>query len=167
MTAPSHQTIADRRAAGVALRHHTPRGAQAVWRPAAGRSDPVALLQAQDATRIPSLLPERYKRMQVSPFTFLRGAAAVMAADLAGTATSGLLVQACGDCHLANFGSYASPEGAAVFDVNDFDETLPAPFEWDLKRLATSLVLAGRDARCRIAPARTSLCRQATPIAAP
>ncbi len=122
-----------------------PRSAQADWTPPANRADPVALLQAQGRTRIASLLPTRYHRMQPSPFTFLRGAAIVMAEDLASTVTSTLRVQSCGDCHLANFGAYASPAGLPVFDVNDFDETLPAPFEWDLKRLATSLVLAGRD----------------------
>jgi uncharacterized protein (DUF2252 family) len=140
---PARHTIAERHASGVALRRAVPRSAQGEWSPAPNRGDPLAILQAQ--RRIPELLPVRYARMQPSPFTFLRGAAAVMAADLAATPSTGLRVQSCGDCHLANFGSYASPEGLPVFDINDFDETLPAPFEWDLKRLATSLVLAGRD----------------------
>ncbi len=144
---PARHTIADRRSAGAELRHTVPRSALAEWQPAANRPDPVAVLHAQDSNRIASLLPERYRRMRPSPFTFLRGAAAVMAIDLGESVNSGLRVQACGDCHLANFGSYESPEGRPVFDVNDFDETLPAPFEWDLKRLATSLVLAGRDQR--------------------
>jgi uncharacterized protein (DUF2252 family) len=142
---PSVQTIEQRRDAGAALRHVLPRSQQAEWTAPPGRGDPVAILQAQGARRIPHLLPVRYQRMRPSPFTFLRGAAAVMAADLATLPTTGLRVQSCGDCHMANFGAYASPEGVPVFDVNDFDETLPAPFEWDIKRLAASLVLAGRD----------------------
>ena len=144
-TKPAQHIAQDRRATGMGLRQAVPRSAHAVWAPPPNRRDPVQILQAQGASRIERLLPMRYARMQASPFTFLRGAAAVMAEDLASTPVSGLLVQACGDCHLANFGAYASPEGVPVFDVNDFDETLPAPFEWDLKRLATSLVLAGRD----------------------
>jgi uncharacterized protein (DUF2252 family) len=143
--ASSHRTIAQRRHAGADLRKDVPRSAQADWAPPPNRADPVALLQAQGRTRIAALLPIRYQRMRPSPFTFLRGAAAVMAEDLASTVASGLRVQSSGDCHLANFGAYASPDGLPVFDLNDFDETLPAPFEWDLKRLATSLVLAGRD----------------------
>jgi uncharacterized protein (DUF2252 family) len=144
-TDPARQTVAERRAVGTAWRHHVPRSEHGEWSPAPNRPSPVSILQAQAASRIAHLIPIRYQRMRASPFTFLRGAAAVMAADLAGTAVTGLRVQACGDCHLANFGAYASPEGVPVFDINDFDETLPAPFEWDLKRLATSLVLAGRD----------------------
>jgi uncharacterized protein (DUF2252 family) len=143
--ASPRRTVAERRHAGADLRKDVPRSAQADWTPPPNRDDPVALLQAQGRTRIAALLPTRYARMRPSPFTFLRGAAAVMAEDLASTVASGLRVQSCGDCHLANFGAYASPDGLPVFDVNDFDETLPAPFEWDLKRLATSLVLAGRD----------------------
>ena len=145
LTSPARLTIEERRAQGAALRHQVARSAQADWTAPPHRASAVSILQAQGKTRIASLLPVRYARMQPSPFTFLRGAAAVMAADLAATPTSGLRVQACGDCHLANFGAYASPEGVPVFDVNDFDETLPAPFEWDVKRLATSFVLAGRD----------------------
>jgi uncharacterized protein (DUF2252 family) len=144
-SASPRRTVAERRHAGADLRKDVPRSAQADWVPPPNRGDPVALLQAQGRTRIAALLPIRYQRMRPSPFTFLRGAAAVMAEDLASTVSSGLRVQSSGDCHLANFGSYASPDGLPVFDLNDFDETLPAPFEWDLKRLASSLVLAGRD----------------------
>ena len=127
-----------------ALRKAVPRSAHAHWSARADRRDPVQILVGQGAERIPSLLPLRYQRMMADPFAFYRGAAAVMAADLATTPTTGLRMQACGDAHLANFGSYATPEGTPVFDLNDFDETLPAPFEWDVKRLATSLVVAGR-----------------------
>jgi uncharacterized protein (DUF2252 family) len=134
-------TPADRRAA---LRNAVPRGAHAEWSPPAERPDPVQILIEQGRDRIQRLLPLRYARMKADPFAFLRGAAAVMAGDLAHTPASGLRVQSCGDCHLSNFGSYATPEGLPVFDVNDFDETLPAPFEWDVKRLAASLAVAGR-----------------------
>ena len=137
-------TLSARRAAGTAQRRQMPRSLQAAWQPAADRRDPVAILIAQGETRIPELLPVRYARMQADPFAFLRGAAAVMAADLGAMQATGLPVQSCGDCHLANFGTYATPEGTPVFDITDFDETLPAPFEWDLKRLATSLVVSGR-----------------------
>jgi hypothetical protein len=137
----------DRRQAGAALRREAPRGAQGEWAPPANRADPVGILIEQGKSRIQELLPIRYGRMRADPFAFLRGAAAVMAADLARTPTTGIRMQACGDAHLANFGSYATPEGSPVFDINDFDETLPAPFEWDLKRLATSLVVAGRVAQ--------------------
>ena len=113
----------------------------------ADRSDPVEILLEQGKTRIQELLPIRYGRMSADPFAFLRGAAAVMAADLARTPATSIRIIACGDAHLANFGSYSTPEGSAVFDISDFDETLPAPFEWDLKRLATSLVVAGRVAQ--------------------
>ncbi|NHO34428.1 DUF2252 domain-containing protein [Acetobacter fallax] len=139
-------TRAERRARGVSLRKTVSRASQADWTPPADRMSPTATLAAQGRSRIPDLLPVRYARMKASPFAFLRGAAAVMAADLAHTPATGLTVQACGDCHLANFGSYASPEGVPVFDINDFDETLRAPFEWDVKRLGTSLVLAGLEA---------------------
>lgn len=143
MTEP--QTSLQRREAGVQHRQVTKRGALGAWQAPATRADPVDILIAQGTSRIQELLPLRYGRMQVSAFAFLRGAAAVMAADLGSMPHSGLVVQACGDCHLANFGAFRSPEGAPVFDINDFDETLPAPFEWDLKRLATSLVVAGQD----------------------
>ena len=111
----------------------------------AGSRDPVGLLLGQAKSRVPELVPVRHGRMLVSPFTFYRGAALPMAADLATTPASGLRVQLCGDAHLSNFGAFASPERRLVFDVNDFDETLPGPFEWDVKRLAASLAVAGRD----------------------
>ena len=141
------QTIAERKAAGAALRAQTPRSSHAAWQLPPDRADPIAILQAQGQTRIAALLPLRTARMQASAFAFLRGSAAIMAADLATMPSSGLCVQAAGDCHLANFGTFRSPEGLAVFDLNDFDETLPAPFEWDVKRLATSFVLSGREAK--------------------
>ena len=137
----------DRRDAGVALRRVVPRSAQGEWTPPAKRADPVEILIQQGKNRIQGLLPIRYGRMRTDPFAFLRGAAAVMAADLARMPVTGIRMQACGDAHLANFGSYATPEGLPVFDINDFDETLPAPFEWDVKRLATSLVVSGRVAQ--------------------
>src|SRR5260370_22870848 len=146
MTTPSadqHRRIDDRRAIGVEWRQKVPRGAHGEWTPPGNRPDPVDILIAQGRERIPELLPVLYARMKTDPFAFLRGAAAVMAADLAANPTTGLRVQSCGDCHLANFGSYATPEGTPVFDVNDFDETLPTPFEWDVKRLTVSLVVAG------------------------
>lgn len=130
---------------GAKLRKSMPRAAQAEWTLPANRVDPIEILRQQGLTRISSLLSIRYDRMKVSPFTFLRGAAAVMAQDLVKVPVSGIRVQSCGDCHLANFGSYASPEGVPVFDINDFDETLDAPFEWDIKRLGTSLVLSGQE----------------------
>src|SRR5713101_3329501 len=138
--------IEERRAKGADWRRQVPLGALAEWTPPQSRRDPIEVLIEQGEHRIPELLPERYKRMKADAFAFLRGAAAIMAADLAAGPSTGLRVQACGDCHLANFGAYATPEGTAVFDVNDFDETLPAPFEWDVKRLATSFALAGRAA---------------------
>lgn len=133
--------VAERRQAGQALRKIVPRSQHARWTPPANRSDPVETILESGRHRIASLLPIRYDRMRASAFAFFRGSAAIMAADLAATATTGLWVQACGDCHLANFGTFASPEGTPVFDVNDFDETLPAPFEWDIKRLATSFAV--------------------------
>src|ERR1700729_2469591 len=129
---------------GRGLRAQVPRSRHADWTPSPRRRDPVEVLRTQEAARIPSLLPIRHQRMAVSQFTYFRGAAAVMAEDLAGTPASGLRVQACGDAHLLNFGIYATPERRLVFDVNDFDETLPAPFEWDVKRLASSVVVAGQ-----------------------
>ena len=122
-----------------------PLESHAGWKPPAHRRDPVELLEEQNKARIPSLVPIRFGRMLQSPFAFLRGSAAVMAADLASTPTSGIRVQACGDCHLVNFGAFATPERNVIFDINDFDETLPAPSEWDLKRLAASFVVAGRN----------------------
>src|SRR5207245_1541964 len=115
------------------------------WEPAGGRPDPVALLEEQNTTREPDLVPVRHGRMMVSPFTFYRGAAKIMAADLKDTPTAGLNVQLCGDAHLSNFGVYASPERTLLFDLNDFDETLPGPFEYDVKRLAASITVAARN----------------------
>ncbi len=132
-----------RREAGRAARETVPRAGQAAWHAATGR-DALDRLRAADSARIPALLPLRYKRMRADALAYLRGTAALMAADLGAQPNTGLIVQSCGDAHLFNFGSYAAPDGEPVFDVNDFDETLPAPFEWDVKRLATSLMLAGR-----------------------
>jgi uncharacterized protein (DUF2252 family) len=137
-------TAKERFAAGKALREKTPRSVHARWVPATSRADPVELLKKADRGRLPELLPMRYLRMKQCPFAFFRGADTVMAADLAATPKSGLRVQACGDCHVSNFGGFGSPERQLVFDINDFDETLPAPWEWDVKRLATSIVLVGR-----------------------
>jgi len=134
----------DRMAQGKLLRQRVPRTSHDCWKPAKDRPNPVELLEASDKDRLPELLPIRYGRMLQSPLAFLRGAAAIMAHDLAGTPVTGLHVQACGDGHLMNFGIFASPERALVFDINDFDETLPAPWEWDVKRLAASVVVAGR-----------------------
>lgn len=141
----SHGASRDERVeAGKALRDKVPRTAQAIWKRPADRPDPVAILQASDPDRLPELVPIRYGRMLQSPFAFYRGAAAVMAGDLARMPSTGLRVQACGDCHLSNFGGFASPERNILFDINDFDETLPSPWEWDVKRLVTSFVLASR-----------------------
>ncbi len=135
----------ERAASGRAARSTARRSSHAVWEPPAGREDPVAILERQAATRVPELVPIRYGRMSASPFAFYRGAAAVMAADLAETPVSGLQVQACGDAHLSNFGAFASPDRRLVFDLNDFDESLPGPWEWDVKRLAASFAIAGRE----------------------
>jgi uncharacterized protein (DUF2252 family) len=140
-----HQpSAADLMAAGNALRDRVPRNSHGVWKRASDRADPLAILHASDAGRMAQLLPIRYGRMLQTPFTFYRGAAAVMAADLAKTPATGIRVQACGDCHLLNFGGFATPERNILFDINDFDETLPAPWEWDVKRLVASFVLAAR-----------------------
>jgi uncharacterized protein (DUF2252 family) len=139
-----HPSPERRAASGKSARAKAPLEAHAEFRPATSR-DPVALLLGQAKTRVPELVPIRHGRMLVSPFAFYRGAALVMAADLHTTPTPELRVQLCGDAHLSNFGAYASPERRLVFDINDFDETLPGPFEWDVKRLAASLVVAGRD----------------------
>src|SRR6266852_5624768 len=141
--AQNARTLADRRSAGRELRKKVPRSSHAEWTPAADRSDPLSLLEEQNCSRLPHLVPLRYERMAVSPFTFLRGSAVVMAQDLAATPVTGIQVQVCGDAHLSNFGIYATPERNQVFDVNDFDETLPGPWEWDIKRLAASIVLGG------------------------
>ena len=130
---------------GRQARSSTPRSAHGEWAAAANRADPVAILRRQAKSRLQELLPIRYGRMAVSPFTFYRGAAAVMASDLAGTPDSGLIVQACGDAHISNFGGFAAPDRRLVFGPNDFDETLPGPWEWDVKRMAASIEIAARD----------------------
>jgi uncharacterized protein (DUF2252 family) len=135
-------SVAERVARGKAARAEVPRSSHAVFEPSPNRPDPLALLERQAATRVPELVPIRYGRMLVSPFTFYRGAALIMAHDLAATPRSGLTVQCCGDAHLSNFGVFASPERRLVFDLNDFDETLPGPWEWDVKRLAVSVLIA-------------------------
>jgi uncharacterized protein (DUF2252 family) len=136
--------IVERQQAGRGLRRLVPRAHHAAWTPQSDRRDPVDILVETSRHRISTLLPIRYGRMRKSPFAFLRGCAAVMAADLATMPSSGIWVQSCGDCNLANFGTYAAPDGSPVFDITDFDETLPAPFEWDLKRLAVSFVVDGK-----------------------
>jgi uncharacterized protein (DUF2252 family) len=141
----AHPGVADRRAKGADARIATPPSNHTGWVPAADRGDPVALLEAQNVTREQDLVPVRHGRMAVSPFTFYRGAAKIMAHDLAGTPTSGLDAQLCGDAHLSNFGAFASPERKLMFDLNDFDETLPGPFEWDVKRMAASFTIAARN----------------------
>jgi uncharacterized protein (DUF2252 family) len=138
----------ERLEAGKALRQRVPRAWHAAWEPAPDRRDPIAILEAQAETRLPDLVPIRHGRMVSSPFAFFRGAAAVMAADLSVTPNTGIEVQACGDAHLVNFGIFATPERHLVFDVNDFDETLPGPWEWDLKRLGASIAVAARENGC-------------------
>ncbi|HTC71401.1 MAG TPA: DUF2252 family protein, partial [Solirubrobacteraceae bacterium] len=147
MTGSAYATLESGESAerGRAARQTAPRSAHGDWTPASDRADPVALLAAQAATRVQELVPIRYGRMLVSPFTFYRGAAAIMAADLAHTPTSGIVVQACGDAHISNFGAFAAPDRRLVFSPNDFDETLPGPWEWDVKRMAASVEIAGRD----------------------
>jgi uncharacterized protein (DUF2252 family) len=138
-------SVDERKAEGDDAVRRTPPSCHSGWRPAAERPDPVALLEEQNVTREPDLVPVRHGRMMVSPFTFYRGAAKIMAADLKDTPTAGLHAQLCGDAHLSNFGAYASPERRLLFDVNDFDETLPGPFEYDVKRMAASFTIAGRN----------------------
>ncbi len=140
-----HLTVAERVARGRAARAEVPRASHAEYAPAEHRADPVDLLESQAESRVPELVPIRYGRMLVSPFTFYRGAALLMAADLAATPHSGLHAQLCGDAHLSNFGLFAAPDRRLVFDLNDFDETLPGPWEWDVKRLAVSFEVAGRE----------------------
>jgi uncharacterized protein (DUF2252 family) len=140
-----HATVPERKARGKDARTTSPRSGPAAWKPDPNRRDPVDIIQEGTQDAIPGLVPIRYGRMSASPFTFYRGTAAIMAADLAGTPNSGINAQLCGDAHLSNFGLFGSPDRALVFDVNDFDETLPGPWEWDLKRLAASFVLAARD----------------------
>jgi len=141
----AHPSVADRKAKGADARAATPPSLHAGWTPAADRFDPVELLCEQDAAREPDLVPVRHGRMMLSPFTFYRGAARIMAADLADTPTAGLISQLCGDAHLSNFGGFASPERRLMFDLNDFDETLPGPFEYDVKRMAASFTIAARN----------------------
>ena len=138
-------TLKERKKKGKALREQSPRRSHADWAPAPDRPDPISLLQAQDKTRLQHLVPIKYGRMLESPFAFLRGSATVMAADLAGTPVTGIDAILCGDAHLSNFGVFATPERKLVFDINDFDEVYPGPWEWDLKRLAASAVVAGRE----------------------
>src|SRR6476659_4071602 len=140
-------TVEERVARGNAARNECPRRVHGRWSPATSRPDPIALLEEQAGSRVPELVPIRYGRMLVSPFTFYRGAALIMAADLAATPRSGLNAQLCGDAHLSNFGVFASPERQLMFDINDFDETLPGPWEWDVKRLMASFEIAGRNLR--------------------
>jgi len=144
MTTNHHQTIEERTEHGKSLREQAPRTSHGEWSPAQNRPDPVSLIEEQNNGRLDWLIPVRRWRMSASPFTFFRGSARIMAADLAGTPVSGLEVQACGDAHIANFGFYASPERQLVFDINDFDETLKGPWEWDVKRLAASFIIAAR-----------------------
>src|SRR5450755_2599660 len=138
-------SIQARMRTGKVLRKRVSRSSHAKWAPPAGRPDPIEVLRQSDRGRLPDLLPIRYGRMRQSPFAFFRGSAAVMARDLFKTPSTGIRVQACGDCHAANFGGFASPERQLLFDINDFDETLQAPWEWDVKRLAASVVLASRE----------------------
>jgi len=138
-------TREERLAAGKALRDRVPRTSHASWKPKANHRDPIDILEKSNKDRLPELVPLRYGRMLRNPFAFLRGSAGLMACDLATTPNTGLRVQACGDCHLMNFGLFATPERNLVFDINDFDETLPAPWEWDIKRLAVSFAVAARD----------------------
>ena len=140
-----HSTPGESAARGKAARSELPRSAHAAWEPAPRRRDPIDLLEDQAQTRLPELGPIRYGRMLESPFTFFRGAAYLMAADLADGPRTGIYAQLCGDAHLSNFGIFAAPDRRLVFSLNDFDETLPGPFEWDVKRLAASLAVAGRD----------------------
>src|SRR5882757_7540920 len=141
----AHPSIDDRKAKGLEARDRAAPSSHTKWRPAADRPDPVALLEEQDTTREQDLVPVRHGRMMVSPFTFYRGAAKIMAADLKDTPVAGLGTQLCGDAHLSNFGAFASPERRLLFDLNDFDETLPGPFEYDVKRMAASFLIAGRN----------------------
>lgn len=153
---PKPLSRAESIALGKEIRTTVPRSSHEDWKPAPDRPDPIALIAASNQDRLPELVPIRYGRMLASPFAFLRGAAGIMAADLSGTPNTGIKVQACGDCHLSNFGGYGTPERNLVFDVNDFDETLPAPWEWDVKRLATSIIVAGRSLKFSDKTSRTA-----------
>ena len=141
----THLTLGERAAIGRTARAKTPRESHAAWEPPTDRPDPIELLEEQAESRIADLVPIRYGRMLASPFAFYRGAAVIMASDLSTTPQSGIHAQLCGDAHLANFGGFASPERDLVFNINDFDETLPGPWEWDVKRLAASIEIAGRE----------------------
>jgi uncharacterized protein (DUF2252 family) len=143
--AVKHLTVVERVTRGEVARATMPHASHAAWAPAPDRRDPIAILEEQARTRLPELVPIRYGRMMQSPFAFYRGGAAIMAADLAGTPTSKIRVQACGDAHLMNFGAFGTPERSFIFDISDFDETLPGPWEWDIKRLAASCEIAGRE----------------------
>jgi uncharacterized protein (DUF2252 family) len=145
VTKIAHPSVDQRRANGKAAREQAHPSSHTGWEPAADRPDPISLLEAQNAAREPDLVPVRHGRMMVSPFTFYRGAAKIMAADLKDTPNAGLDAQLCGDAHLSNFGVFASPERTLLFDLNDFDETLPGPFEWDVKRMAASFTIAARN----------------------
>jgi uncharacterized protein (DUF2252 family) len=153
---PVMQSREARLAAGNMLRETVSRQSHAGWKRPAKRRDPIDILKESNRDRLPELVPVRYGRMLRSPFTFLRGSAGLMASDLATTPTTGIRVQACGDCHVMNFGLFATPERNLVFDINDFDETLPAPWEWDVKRLAVSFVVAARDNHLSDKDARTA-----------
>jgi uncharacterized protein (DUF2252 family) len=163
----AHPSVAERASRGKAIRGEVPRRAHGEWEPPPARADPIAVLEEQDKTRVPELVPIRYGRMLASPFAFFRGAAAIMAADLADGPRTGLQAQLCGDAHLSNFGIFAAPDRRLTFGVNDFDETLPGPFEWDLKRLVASFAVAGRErgfgrkARARISAAVARSYREA------
>jgi hypothetical protein len=147
MNKSAYPSVGEREARGADARVRTPPSSHAGWAPVADRPDPVALLEEQNLTREPDLVPVRHGRMMVSPFTFYRGAAKIMAEDLKDTPTADIVVQLCGDAHLSNFGAFASPERRLLFDLNDFDETLPGPFEYDVKRMATSFTIAAPAAR--------------------
>ena len=152
----AHPSVGDRRAEGQAARDRVPPSSHSGWRPAADRPDPVVLLEEQNTTREPDLVPVRHGRMMFSPFTFYRGAAKIMAADLTDTPVAGLGAQLCAYAHLSNFGMFASPERRLLFDLNDFDETLPGPFEYDVKRMAASFTIAGRNNGFTAADTRTA-----------
>ncbi len=162
VTKVTHLSLEERRAKGGLASDRTPPSSHSGWRPAADRPDPVALLEEQDLTREQDLVPVRHGRMMVSPFTFYRGGAKIMAADLANTPVAGLDAQLCGDAHLSNFGLFASPERRLVFDLNDFDETLPGPFEYDVKRMAASFMIAARNNGFAKADARAATEASAT-----
>ena len=156
-----HPTPGESEAAGKAARRRTPRSALGGWEAASDRKEPVEILTDQDKTRVQELVPIRHGRMAASAFTFYRGAAAIMAADLAAGPDSGLTAQLCGDAHLSNFGVFAAPDRRLIFDINDFDETHPGPFEWDVKRLAASFAIGGRNLGFRESERRAVLAEAA------